>query len=105
MPLQPPRYCATPGCPTLTHAGHCPEHQEAARSRNQERNNLYSSKRWRMLRRQVLTAQPWCAVLGCTELARDVDHITPLAQGGSPWDKTNLQGLCKPHHSQKTRTE
>jgi 5-methylcytosine-specific restriction endonuclease McrA len=37
--------------------------------------------------------------------ATDVDHRTRIEEGGEPWDETNLQGLCHPHHSQKTARE
>ena len=34
----------------------------------------------------------------------EVDHITPLCQGGSN-EPSNLQALCKPCHADKTQTE
>jgi 5-methylcytosine-specific restriction endonuclease McrA len=39
------------------------------------------------------------------ELTEHVDHIVPVEQGGEPWARGNLQGLCPSHHSQKTRQE
>ena len=48
---------------------------------------------------------------GCCELCKkeikkafDVDHIIPLAEGGTN-DEVNLQVLCKPCHFEKTQTE
>ena len=35
----------------------------------------------------------------------EVDHVTPLDEGGDPWELTNLQALCKPCHVVKTRAE
>ena len=35
----------------------------------------------------------------------DVDHRTPIEQGGNIWSFTNLQSLCHPCHSEKTRRE
>lgn len=34
-----------------------------------------------------------------------VDHIVPIIDGGSPWDRTNLQLLCSDCHGKKTGTE
>lgn len=41
------------------------------------------------------------------ERARDleVDHITPIADGGHPFDPGNLQTLCSECHREKTATE
>jgi 5-methylcytosine-specific restriction endonuclease McrA len=36
--------------------------------------------------------------------AFDIDHIIPLAEGGTN-DAVNLQVLCKPRHFEKTQTE
>lgn len=59
--------------------------------------------RWRRLRLLVLRARPICA--HCQrESAVHVDHITPLAQGGTD-DLANLQGLCPSCHSRKTAVE
>ena len=48
---------------------------------------------------------------GCCELCKkvikkafDIDHIIPLAEGGTN-DQENLQVLCKPCHFEKTQTE
>jgi 5-methylcytosine-specific restriction protein A len=37
-------------------------------------------------------------------LAREVDHITPKAEGGND-DEANLQALCSPCHAAKTKQE
>lgn len=39
--------------------------------------------------------------MGCTSAGAQVDHIKPVAEGGT-WALENLQYLCKPHHSIKT---
>ena len=62
---------------------------------------------WRKIRTAFLSAHPLCRhceAAGVTTPAREVDHIRPLADGGTnAW--TNLQPLCKSHHSQKTYGE
>lgn len=59
---------------------------------------------WRRLRKLVLAEVPVCQAPGCDALATEVDHITPLARGGTH-ARENLQSLCKPCHSRKTATE
>lgn len=63
--------------------------------------------RWMRIRGRVLDANPLCAHCldeGMTVAATEIDHIIPLAQGGTD-DMSNLQGLCHAHHVSKTRTE
>lgn len=40
-----------------------------------------------------------------TNRAFHVDHITPLSQGGHPFDESNLQTLCRECHEAKTADE
>jgi 5-methylcytosine-specific restriction endonuclease McrA len=35
----------------------------------------------------------------------DVDHITPVAQGGDMWEESNLQCLCTECHREKTNND
>jgi 5-methylcytosine-specific restriction endonuclease McrA len=30
----------------------------------------------------------------------EVDHIVPLSEGGAPYDRENLRGVCRPCHHQ-----
>src|SRR5215510_14128313 len=75
------------------------EHQAVAKSPYDRRH-----QRWR---RMVLARHPLCLEclrLGHTVSATEADHIIPLSMGGG-WSIGNGQGLCKSHHSQKTRSE
>lgn len=106
MPRRAPSPCHHPGCHETGTDTRCPTHTRAHRqARDTDTRWVYRHPRWRPLRTQVLDEQPWCADTGCTQMAVDVDHIVPLAFGGKPFDRTNLQGLCKPHHSIKTNRE
>ena len=52
-------------------------------------------------------AHPLCAAClaaGVIAAAEEVDHITPLADGGSH-DASNLQSLCRDCHLRKTAAE
>lgn len=60
----------------------------------------------------MLIEQPICAWPGCAALATQDDHIVGWSQRKAhgmtdeQWDhRDNHQGLCKPHHDEKTRLE
>lgn len=59
--------------------------------------------RWQKFRAWYLSRHPVCK--GCDRAANEVDHIQPLNSGGEKYDLENLQPLCKPCHSRKTRAE
>jgi hypothetical protein len=61
-----------------------------------------ASAPWRAARIAFLKARPLCCVQACGNAARHVDHITPRATGGHPFDLLNLQGMCHSCHSRKT---
>jgi 5-methylcytosine-specific restriction protein A len=55
-----------------------------------------------------LARDPFCEVCwgkGKMTEAVEVDHITPLEQGGEPFDDDNLQSICKRCHGAKTGAE
>ena len=63
---------------------------------------FYRKVQWTDLRKRVLREQPICDEDGCTARATSVDHIVSLADGGAPFERSNVRGLCYPHH--KTRS-
>ena len=106
MPGRASAICKRPGCPfTATQRGYCASHAGAvlpAQPRPSAASQGYGAK-WRALRARYLKLHPMCEWAGCAELATDVDHIVPKAQGGpDAWE--NLQALCHSHHSRKTVT-
>lgn len=60
-------------------------------------------RQWRKRRAVVLSADPVCAACGVRE-AREVDHVTPLHQGGTD-SYDNLQALCHDCHAVKSRVD
>ncbi|WP_410877379.1 HNH endonuclease [Nocardia sp. A7] len=46
-----------------------------------------------------------CESARCRRLAVEVDHITPVSQGGDRYDWANLQSLCHDHHEHKSLLE
>lgn len=60
---------------------------------------------WAKTRRQVLAeCGGICEVPGCPNRATEVDHIIPHSQGGSE-ARSNLRGICEPHHRVKSAEE
>lgn len=63
---------------------------------------------WRRLRKAVMDRDSWlcqtCKRAGKHRLATQVDHVKPLAQGGTD-DPDNLEAICDPCHARKTGRE
>ena len=54
-----------------------------------------TGQRYRRIRREVLVEGEYrCVNCGAVRLDNQVDHIVPLARGGSMDDKSNLAVLC-----------
>jgi 5-methylcytosine-specific restriction protein A len=112
MPSRSLRKCTYPGCQSLVKSGRCAEHSKSRYSdvvRDPAVKKLYNSKRWKQMRVAQLAKEPWCATCleeGKHTFATQVDHIKP--HRGNPqlfFDETNLQSLCRSHHSTKTAKE
>jgi 5-methylcytosine-specific restriction enzyme A len=61
--------------------------------------------RWQRARKRQLAREPLCRACeaeGHATAASDVDHVEPISTGGAVWSASNLQSLCKAHHSIKT---
>jgi 5-methylcytosine-specific restriction protein A len=105
------RYCAQPGCPSLvSRGGRCPTHARIVADTprdNAEIRRQYQTPRWRAARRQVLNEEPLCRscqARGVTMPANELDHIQPhRLRPDLFWERTNLQALCTPCHTRKTR--
>ena len=64
-------------------------------------------RRWQHVRLQVLGRDNW-RCQNCGRYGREVDHVTPLEQGGAAYDLANLQTLCGGRggcHARKTAGE
>lgn len=72
-------------------------------------DELYQTKRWKVIRRRVLDVEPLCRMCrqeGVYTQARVVDHVVPHRGDVERfWDETGLQPLCKPCHDRKTASE
>lgn len=91
------KLCQVRGCPTLTAGRWCEAHRQHAG------HQLYNTKRWKDLRDAVRLEQPFCEALGCTRVTDHVDHRVPHRGNAALFfDRANLSGLCREHHSEKT---
>lgn len=85
------------------------------RDPNQPRSNnasFYNSRAWRKTSKNNLANNPLCAQCerdGITTAAEVTDHITRVdvyrKQGGSLFEQSNHQSLCKPCHAKKSAKE
>jgi 5-methylcytosine-specific restriction endonuclease McrA len=91
------------GCPNpAIRTGRCELHAKERGRETHPNRGFYDKARWRRTARAVLFDQPLCS---CGEIAVDVDHIQAIEDGGDPWARSNLRGLCKSCHGKKTRAE
>ena len=67
--------------------------------------NIYRSKRWQIVRRKVIKRDGY-RCRSCGRAGRlEVDHLVPIAQGGDPFDMSNLESKCRACHIGKTRNQ
>lgn len=112
MPFRPPAPCTTPGCSKYAkpYSSKCEEHQPPKRQAWRKRDGAAkrSSRPWARQRQRVLIRDDYlcqpCKRAGRVTGATEVDHITPLEEGGSRSDD-NCESICKPCHRAKTRAE
>ena len=109
MPRSPKKPCRYPGCPKLTDARYCPEHEHLASQQYEKYGRDPAAKRrygytWRKIRARFLNLHPLCELCkreGKLTVATEVHHVLPLGHGGTN-DEGNLMPLCKPCHSRIT---
>jgi len=97
---RPPRWCQR--C-RASHGPVCPQRVRPVDRRPDSTARGYDAT-WERLSRMVRLASPICA--HCHEAAAtEVDHIVPLRAGGARLELSNLQALCHPCHTAKTRRD
>lgn len=85
-----------------------PEKQKPFEGVERAESDNYNTRRWRIIRKEVLRKHPLCAECekkGIVTEAKEVDHILSVKDGGSFWSYANLQGLCTKCHFRKTRLD
>ncbi|RWR44981.1 HNH endonuclease [Sinirhodobacter ferrireducens] len=103
MPSRAPHIC---GCGHVVPSGvkcPCQIKRDAERKARFDKDRPSASERglgadWRKLRARHIRKHPFCVICGAP--ATDVDHIIPRRVAPERrLDPTNLQSLCKKHHS------
>lgn len=85
-----------------------PRERKAWEQANDQRK--LTGRPWRRLREQILKRDCYlcqcdaCKATGALVEAQEVDHITPLANGGSDLP-SNLRAINRDHHKLKTQRE
>ncbi len=101
--------CSNQPCSNFGNGGPCVQHRrQYEQNRGSARARGYDGT-WQHLRLIVLAERPLCGeceALGWLEPAIEVDHIIPISQRPElRLVRSNLQGLCRTHHSLKTVSE
>lgn len=101
----PLKVCLEAGCGNpVSYRGRCSDHARLREGQiDRGGSNIYSTRRWKVLRRRKLFLNPICEAESCDQVATDVHHKVDLADGGDPWRLQGLESLCKSHHSRLTR--
>ncbi|MFQ5535468.1 MAG: HNH endonuclease [Sphingomonadales bacterium] len=76
--------------------------------RERDGKRFHSTGEWQRLRAMVLRQEPRCRPCrraGRLTVATEVDHVTPIGQGGDKRDRRNLQSICRDCHIAKTSAE
>ncbi|WP_411292900.1 HNH endonuclease [Streptomyces sp. CBMA123] len=97
--------CLVGGCiRTTVRDGRCTEHQLRKPWANSSRRNRGTIPGWSRIRLRVLYRDRKTCYLCQSTGANEVDHIVPVARGGTH-DLTNLAAVCSACHRQKTQRE
>jgi hypothetical protein len=70
---------------------------------SQQDKKFYSSQKWQRERKKYKELHPFCEVCLKENIQKPseiVHHITPISQGGEPYDEKNLLAICKKCHSE-----
>lgn len=106
MPL---KICSHPTCNRLQREARCEEHRYKQTRTAEQRDKFYESTAWRKYAKAHLAVEPTCREClkyGKVRAAEQVDHIKPRQTHPElEWDEDNLQSLCRPCHTRKTRRE
>ena len=80
-----------------------PAFEQASKS-----DGFYHTTQWRKCRLMILRAEPCCRICdqnGIVKLAKMVDHIMPIENGGAHLDPANLHPLCNECHGAKSKQD
>ncbi|MFE7113926.1 HNH endonuclease [Streptomyces sp. NPDC057654] len=102
--------CVRSGCPKVAKTdGACAEHTRKVVDprppwANTSARNQNRSAGWTALRLRILRRDRYVCYLCGSPNASEVDHIVPVARGGTD-DPLNLAAACRPCHTAKSQAE
>lgn len=114
------KLCTSAGCNAIVEHNNdgtsprCAKHQVSAPRKLYEHHideigrNIYATQQWKRYRKAKLLLNPLCEHCqryNVVSMAKVVDHIKEIKDGGDPFDMNNLQSLCAMHHNKKTGQE
>ena len=70
---------------------------------SQQNNAFYSSNKWLHESKKYKELHPFCEVCLKEKIQKPseiIHHITPISQGGAPYDENNLLAICKKCHGE-----
>lgn len=84
--------------------GSVPQRRPWAKQSQSSEQHRIRGRKGVALRHQVRVEEPFCRICeakGVYTLSTEIDHIVPLAKGGTN-DRSNLQALCAQCHEAKS---
>lgn len=111
------KLCTFSGCKVIVRDGgnRCAEHQLTFTPQKRvyqhhfhQGKNIYWTNRWKKARAVVLSEEPLCRMcgrFGINTPATVVDHIYEIKDGADPFERSNMQPLCRACHNKKTAEE
>ena len=97
------RRCIRCPQPAVPGSSRCRDHTTSNWHRSKRPyTEIYRSPAWTTMRARVLREEPMCCVEGCQARSTSVDHIVGLAEGGLPYERSNLRGMCHEHHKRRS---
>lgn len=100
------KVCAVPGCARLTHTSRCDEHTPKPWASSTTRANRQTGRALQATRSRIHRRDAGHCYR-CGSPAGDhwaVDHVTPMAEGGTDTDQ-NRAVICEPCHRIKSAAE
>lgn len=115
MPRKPPSPCNAPGCRAVCVGRYCEHHAHLAAGWRRSKRAGQTTKRMsgkglQLMRARIFKRDNYlcqcseCKSLGRVRVAHEVDHVVPLAEGGTN-DDANLRAINRDCHRRKTEQE
>jgi hypothetical protein len=106
MPNRPKAFCNNSHCPNVADKGKrfCNKCKKENAKEKESPHELGYDRQWATVSKMVRRNEPICRMCK-TKLAKHVDHIVPLKEGGERLALSNLQPLCIECHNLKTQND